>query len=187
MLQALTHFLVKHLEFAQYREEFAEDLAAILENAAADDEAKNLARKLAHRCALDEADAVDQVDGILRRNQKTMDYVLNRARKQKAEQLTAKFARSEPRAIAVVQQQLADAGLSLDALTVKGIQGQSLETIERFDRLIATAEIRRNASLREIDRRRTALSEAVRRTVQKIEHDELKVIETTPIRGKSAA
>jgi hypothetical protein len=57
---------------------------------------------------------------------------------------------------------------------------RSLEYVDRIDRLTAGAESRRNASLREIDRRRPLLAETLRRTVQQIEHDELKVIETTP-------
>ena len=49
------------------------------------------------------------------------------------------------------------------------------------------AESRRNASLREIDRRRPLLAETLRHTVQQIESDELEVIETTPAKGENAA
>jgi hypothetical protein len=56
----------------------------------------------------------------------------------------------------------------------------SLDETERLDRLITVAEARRNASLREIDRRRAVLGEALRRNVQEVEEGEFEVIETTP-------
>ena len=56
-----------------------------------------------------------------------------------------------------------------------------------MDRLSAIAENRRNASLREIERRRAALGGALRRGVQEIEDGEFEVIETTPAKGKNAA
>ena len=110
-----------------------------------------------------------------------------KAQKRRAGQLAQEFARGERRAITLVQQQLADAGLDMDALVVKEIQGRNLGLIERIDRLITIAESRRNSSLREIDRRRAALGQTLRRSVQEIEDDKLKVIETTPVKGKNAA
>jgi hypothetical protein len=61
-----------------------------------------------------------------------------------------------------------------------------LDKIERIDRLITIAETRRNAMLREIDRRRAVLSEALRRQVQEIE-GEFEEVEKTPAATKSAA
>ena len=63
---------------------------------------------------------------------------------------------------------------------------EQLGNIERIDRLITIAETRRNTMLREIDRRRAALSEALRRQVQEVEA-EFEVIEKTPAEAKSAA
>lgn len=57
---------------------------------------------------------------------------------------------------------------------------------KRIDRL-TTVEGRRNASLREIDRRRAILGETLRQSVQEIEAEEIKVIETTPAQGKNVA
>jgi hypothetical protein len=62
-----------------------------------------------------------------------------------------------------------------------------LEYVERIDRLTNIAEARRNASLREIDRRRSVLGEKLRRSVQEIEERELTLIETTTGKGKDAA
>ena len=64
---------------------------------------------------------------------------------------------------------------------------EELDYIERIDRLTAIAESRRNASLREIDRRRAVLGETLRQSVQEIEDAEFKVIETTPAKGENAA
>jgi hypothetical protein len=58
--------------------------------------------------------------------------------------------------------------------------------LTRIDRLITIAETRRNAMLREIDRRRAALSEALQRQVQEVE-GESEVVEKTPAEAKSAA
>jgi hypothetical protein len=56
----------------------------------------------------------------------------------------------------------------------------ALDKIERIDRLTTIAETRRNAMLREIDRR------TLRRQVQEVE-GEFEVIEKTPAEAKSAA
>ncbi len=65
--------------------------------------------------------------------------------------------------------------------------GRALDYVERIEHLTVIAESRRNASLREIDRRRPLLAETLRHTVQQIESDELEVIETTPAKGENAA
>jgi hypothetical protein len=61
-----------------------------------------------------------------------------------------------------------------------------LDDIERVDRLTAVAEGRRNASLREIDRRRVVLGETLRRTVQEVDEKECKLLEP-PAKGEKAA
>jgi hypothetical protein len=61
---------------------------------------------------------------------------------------------------------------------------ERLDRLERLDDLIATAERRRDASLRELDRRGAILGHAVRRTVDTIENDKLKVIEGHKTRAR---
>ena len=63
----------------------------------------------------------------------------------------------------------------------------NLVKVERIDHLTAVAEGRRNASLREIDRRRPVFAETLRRSVQQIEHDEIDVIEAVPAKEEPAA
>jgi hypothetical protein len=61
-----------------------------------------------------------------------------------------------------------------------------MDQIERIDRLTAIAETRRNAALREIDRRRVVLGEALRRSVREIEDDADGILEL-PAEGQNAA
>jgi hypothetical protein len=117
-----------------------------------------------------------------------MDEILRRAQTRKAEELAEEFARHEPGAVKLIRELLAGASTSLEELITKNLcQEDDLDYIERMDHLTAIAEGRRNASLREIDRRRAILGETLRRSVQEIEADEFKVIETRPAQGKNAA
>ena len=75
--------------------------------------------------------------------------------------------------------------MSIETLTVKAL-AEELDYVERIDRLITIAEGRRNASLREIDRRRAVLGEKLRRNVQEIEDREIDEIEATPAKGENA-
>jgi hypothetical protein len=52
--------------------------------------------------------------------------------------------------------------------------------------MIAIAEARRNAILREIDRHREVLSQNLRRAVQDVEDSPLQVIEHTSAKGRNA-
>jgi hypothetical protein len=61
-----------------------------------------------------------------------------------------------------------------------------VQVLPRIDHLTTIAETRRNAMLREIDRRRAVLSEALRRQVQEVE-GEYEVVEQPPGKAKSAA
>jgi hypothetical protein len=57
---------------------------------------------------------------------------------------------------------------------------EELDYIKCMDRLISTAEGRRNSALRKIDRRRAVLGEAVRRSEQGFDDGQYKLIGTTP-------
>ena len=94
--------------------------------------------------------------------------------------LVARIAVHQPKAVELVDNLLADAATTIDALVADALEWD-LEIIERIDRLITIAESRRNASLREIDRRRPRLAEALRGSIQQIEQDESRMIETAPI------
>jgi hypothetical protein len=103
-----------------------------------------------------------------------------------ASDLAQAWATREPGAIKQVDELLASAGFTMDAVMAQTLS-LKLDDIDRIDQMIATAEGRRNAILREVDRHRTTWGQNVRRAVQQIEASEIKVIETTPAKKKSAA
>jgi hypothetical protein len=100
------------------------------------------------------------------------------------EELAQEYARREPEAIRLVDELLASSGRTIHDLVLEALP-RDLDEIERIDRLISVAETRRNISLREIDRRRTVLGEALRRNLQEVEEGEFEVIETTPAEGQN--
>lgn len=103
-----------------------------------------------------------------------------------AHNLVEAWARRERDVIKHVDGLLASAGLTMDAVMAQALSSK-LDDIERIDRMIATAEGRRNAILREVDRHRTAWGQNLRRGAQQIEEAEIKVIETKPAKKRSAA
>jgi hypothetical protein len=85
-----------------------------------------------------------------------------------------------------VDKLLAPAGLTMDAVMAQALS-LKLDDIERIDRMIATAEGRRNAILREVDRHRTAWRQNLRQAVLQIEAAEIKVIDAQPDTTRTAA
>jgi len=178
-LEALQQFLRAHLDYYDhYQKHFEQDLAEILQDNLAEGQTEVDAQALAHKCARDEPDADDKVNQILANINLNMDEILDGARARKAEELTHDHAQGKPDAIKLIDKLLTEAGLNIDALMVRALPGE-LDKIERIDRLITIAETRRNAMLREIDRRRAVLSEALRRQVQEVE-GEFEVVENRP-------
>jgi hypothetical protein len=184
-LEALEGFLGRNLHYDLYSEDFADDLAEILQDNLPEDQVDS-AQTLAHECAQNEADAVDRVKKILYCSGLNMDQVLDRAKRRKAKELVQEYVRREPDAVTLVDELLTDAGVSMDGLMADAL-AEKLDDIERIDRLISIVESRRNASLHEIERRRAVFGEALRRSVQEIEEGEFEVIETTPAQGKNVA
>jgi hypothetical protein len=182
-LEALEHFLGENLDYDLCSEHFADDLAKILQHYLPEDQV-NSAQTLAHECAQNEADAVEKVKKILRGGLRNMNQVLDDAKRRKAKELVQEYVRREPDAVTLVHEVLTDAGVSMDGLMANAL-AEKLDDIERVDRLISIAEVRRNASLHEIERRRAVLGETLRRNVQEIEDGEFEVIETTPAQGEN--
>jgi hypothetical protein len=185
---ALEHFLQRTFDedYSLYAGVFEENLAEILQHNLPENLAEDEAQELARRCARSEPDADKKVYALLDAGRLHMRNILEQAKRDRAKELVRAYARREPNAIKQVDELLAASGLSLQDMTAKGLTA-NIEEIERIDRLITIAERRRNDSLREIDRRRAALGEAVRRNVQEVEDAEFEVIETTRREGKSAA
>ncbi len=184
--KGLKEFLNSKLDYDLYRERFVQDLTEILQDNLPEDDAENRAQRLARDCAMNETEAVDSVNEILSSIDMHMDGVLNKACLNRAEELVNEYGRRESGAVALINDLLAKAGMTIDALIVPHLKAQ-LQWLERVDRLTTVAEARRNASLREIDRRRFPLGEKMRRSMQEIEQRELTLIETTTGKGKDAA
>ena len=182
---ALVGFLREKLDYEFYSETFADDLAQILQDNLLEDQADS-ARTLAYECARNEKDAVDTVRTVLAGAGRRLDTVVEIAQLHRAKELVQDYFRGEPDAATLIHKILSKAGKSMDAFMADAL-AEKLDFVERIDRLATIAESRRNASLRELDRRRALLGDTLRRTVQQIEHDELEVIETTPAKGKKAA
>jgi hypothetical protein len=184
-LEALERFLAGQLDYDLYSEQFADDLAEILQDNLPEDQMDS-APALAYKCARNEADAVDKVNNILDGSGQHMNDILGHARANKAKELVKEYARHEPHAVMRIQELLNEASVSMDAFMADAL-GEKLDDVERIDRLTTIAENRRNASLCEIDRRRALLGQALRRSVQEIEDGEFKVIGAMPTKRKNAA
>jgi hypothetical protein len=186
-LKELERFLIAELEsnYALHEEHFENYLATILRNNLAEDRA-GVAEKLAAQCARNDAAGDDKLHKVLGNIDLNAEEVLHDARADKAKELVQEYVGGEREAVMLVNELLNDAGMSMDNFMIK-VLGNRIDEIERIDRLTAIAESRRNASLREIDRRRALLGQTLRRSVQEIEDSEFKVIQTTPSKGKNAA
>jgi hypothetical protein len=112
-----------------------------------------------------------------------MDKVLADARDYKAKELVQDYVRREPNAVTLIHELLTKAGVSMDDFMADALAGK-LDDIERIDRLTGIAESRRNASLREIDRRRATLAHALQRTVEQIDGE---YFDTKLVEGNNAA
>lgn len=187
LLQASVHkelesFLNEQLDYEAYAEAFAEALAEILREVLPNDLAEEEAKKLAHQYARSQPDAVKKVTVLLKATGLQVDEILDQAKAHRAEELVQEHARREPGAMKVVDELLASSDRTLHDLMLEALS-QNLHETERIDRLITIAEGRRNISLREIDRRRAVLGEALRRNLQEVEEGEFEVIEPTPAEG----
>jgi hypothetical protein len=156
-IEGLEECLREELHYNLYRDYFVGDLAEILEENLPEDQA-NFAQTLAQQCARNEEDAVDKVIKLLNGAGLHMRQVRDGARDRRVKELVKEYAQREPDAVTVVDELLSRAGKSIDILMAEALN-LTLDYVERVDRLTAIAEGRRNACLREIDRRRPVFAE----------------------------
>jgi hypothetical protein len=173
-------------------ERVADRLTKILQDNLPEEHAEEYAdamQTLTREYARNERDVV-KVNKFLARISLSMDDIRRWARADKAQELVQGYLRREPDAVTLVDELLADAGRGMDSF-MTGVLGDRIDEIERIDRLTAIAEARRNAALREIDRRGAVLGETLRRSVREIENDDFAdgevVHELPPAKGKNAA
>jgi hypothetical protein len=84
-----------------------------------------------------------------------------------------------------VEDILKEAGLTMEAVKAEALVVY-LDDFERIERLIASAEARRNAMLREIDRHRSSLAEALRQTAEETIDGEFEEIPPPETEGQAA-
>jgi hypothetical protein len=187
LLQASLHhelqeFLKERLDYEAYAEAFAEALSAFLAESPQKGAAEE-ANELAHQYARSQPDAIKKVRLLLKADgmdaDQILDQILEKAKAHRAEALVRAYARREPEAIQLVNEFLASSGRTMHDLMVVALP-RKLDDIERIDRLLTIAETRRNISLREIDRHRAVLGEALRRNLHDVEDGDFEVIETIP-------
>jgi hypothetical protein len=184
VLEKLKWFLNKNLDFNLYCDNFVKDLTETLQDNVPQGQKRDFAKTLAHQCAEDQPQAVEQVKEILADMGLDLDQFLEDVRAKKVEELMQEYARRKPNAVARVDKILASAGTSMDSLIADTLRFGYIEQIDRFTLM---AENRRNAALREIDRHRAVLAETVRRNLREIEDGELKMIEAPAAERKNAA
>jgi hypothetical protein len=100
--------------------------------------------------------------------------------------LSEKWAAGDEGARKKVGAILAKAGLTIDEVTAKTLESK-IDVFERIDRMLASAETRRNNALREIDRHRDAAGTAVRRAIDEVEDVEFRDVETGQLSGEPAS
>jgi hypothetical protein len=96
--------------------------------------------------------------------------------------LAVRWAARERAAVAEVDALLASADLSIEAALARAFASH-LENVERIDRMIMSAEARRNAVLREIEHHRATLGRKLRRVISDAEAAEdaaFEVVELQP-------
>jgi hypothetical protein len=92
------------------------------------------------------------------------------------------WAARNPERVEDVDKVLASAGLTMDTVLAQTLS-LKLDEVERIEHLIAVAEARRNAALREIERRRQTLGQRLRPVPEQLEDNQTRMIESTPIQG----
>ena len=99
-----------------------------------------------------------------------------------ASEIAAGWAAGEKSAKNEVARTLQKAQLAIEDVTAKTLEGE-IDSFERFDRILASSEARRNNALREIDRHRAALGAAVRQATDEVQDAEFRDVDTGEIGG----
>jgi hypothetical protein len=104
-----------------------------------------------------------------------------------AQKLSAEWEVGEPRVSARVDELLATAcGRTVESITADVFLAMS-EHLERIERMTTNAEARRNAVLREIERRRASVAQALRRASEEVVEAEFEDVKPDQRAQKDAA
>jgi hypothetical protein len=184
MYKAISNFLLEAIDYNSFADDYERALREQLEENI--DEKQGLVPETLVRQFLEnEPDATKKIDELLEATGKSTYSIYQAIKNGTVEQLTRSCVRGEPRAVKRVNKLVALRGVTVQDLVAEPLS-RKMDAIERMDRLIASAETRRNASLREIDRRRAVLGQELRRSLEAADND-FEVIEATCVEGKDAA
>jgi hypothetical protein len=115
------------------------------------------------------------LDGLGYGQDQTYDYT---------KRLGQSWALGDKKSRKEVMAALSAAGLTIDEVTAKTVESK-LDSFERLDRMLVSAEARRNNALREIDRHRAALGGAVRQAIDEVQDAEFQDVETGAPAGRT--
>ena len=99
-----------------------------------------------------------------------------------AREIAAGWAAGEKSAKNEVARALRKAQLTMEDVMAETLQAK-IDSFERFDRMLASSEARRNNALREIERHREALGAAVRRAINEVQDAEFRDVDTGEVGG----
>jgi len=99
-----------------------------------------------------------------------------------AEELAANWAAGKKAAQNEVARALRKAQLTMEDVMAETLEGK-IDSFERFDRLLASLEGRRNNALREIERHRAAFGAAVRQAIDEVQDAEFRDVDTGEVGG----
>jgi hypothetical protein len=85
----------------------------------------------------------------------------------RVDNLLKRWAARDHAAISEVDKVLASKGLTMEGVAARTLSDH-IDTVERIDRIVTSAEGRRNATLRELERHRSAMAEALRRATDDV-------------------
>jgi hypothetical protein len=94
------------------------------------------------------------------------------------QKLVQKWLRKDPAAVKRINKLLIKGNTTMAAIIAEATLAK-LDVLERIDQLITTAEARRNLALRELDRHRFALAQALRDKINEIEDAEFRALDST--------
>ncbi len=101
-------------------------------------------------------------------------------------ELSEKFAHKWASGNASTRKQFAEmlekAGLTMDDVMAEAL-AEVIDAVERFDRMLASAEARRNNALREIERHREARGAMTRLALNEVQDAEFQEVETGEVSG----
>ena len=99
-----------------------------------------------------------------------------------ARELAANWAAGRKAAQKEVAAALKKRQLTMEDVMAETLEGK-IDSFERFDRMLASSEGRRNNALREIQRHRAALGAAVRQAIDEVQDAEFRDVDTGEVGG----